>query len=180
MASQGMLAERLVDACQRGDFPAAAAAIVEGAGVNDEADSRSVEMIGTVYSPLCAAVCARHAALVLHLLHLGADPDGTNVMQCASDANDAPEILQLLVDAGGDVSRWSGGERPIFTALGSATPEQAGALAVLLAQPTLQIDLKSRYNQSLEEVLERLRYPAAVAAMVRQEVRQVDEGLATP
>ena len=90
--------------------------------------------------PLVAAVDWWRHDVVVWLLSHGADPNGYEVMY-HSAWNGNAAILQLLIDAGGDVNRKSRGERPLFWAIGGRTGP--GNLRLLLSQPSLDLTIKS-------------------------------------
>jgi len=151
---------RLATACSNGDILSAKAAIADGASVNDKA-----RPLGWVVSmvPLCAAVYRRHVSVVIMLLYHGADPNGDEVMWWG--ALTAPEILQLLIDAGGDVNRNSAGRPPLFTAArtfcGDAT------VRVLLRHPSL--DLTAKHFCKTAEQFARDNHSTALADMIAHE-----------
>ena len=96
-------ADRLIGACWTGDLPLAAAAVADGAVVN--------EVGGDAYGgwlPLTSAVYKKQPDVVVWLLSLGANPNGNRIMMHGA-INATAEILQLLIDAGGDVNRKTGG-----------------------------------------------------------------------
>ena len=86
-------------ACRNGDFPSAVAAIRDGASVN----AQGCDASGRLLTPLEAAVIAGHHAHVLHLLVRGGDVTGPLLVQHAA-AYSNHIVLQLLIDAGGDVN----------------------------------------------------------------------------
>ena len=130
-------ADRLVSACWQGDVQAAAAAVADGASVNGKA---AIPFLGPGL-PLVAALYNAHDDAVVWLLSLGADADGDDVMFTAA-ADSASDILQLLIDVGGDVNRASGRAPPLFCAV--LRTRRIGNVAVLLAQPCL--DLAAVYD----------------------------------
>ena len=117
MSSSGAspsLADRLAMACYKGDLPSAKAAVADGASVNEKGRALG----WGVDLPLVPAVDQRHHDVVVWLLSHGADPNGEGVMWYGAWYSTAA-ILQLLIDAGGDVNRASGiyGGPPLFTAV---------------------------------------------------------------
>ena len=106
------LADRLVTACDEGDLPSAKAAVADGASVNEE--GRTPGWRRPVL-PLAASVARKHHDVVVWLLSHGADPNGVDVMFYGA-RNSTTAILQLLIDAGGDVNRKSSGDPPLFAA----------------------------------------------------------------
>ena len=140
MSSSGAspsLADRLVMACDKGDLPSAKAVVADGASVNEKGKP-SDRVLGT-WPPLAAAVSNKHHAVVVWLLSHGADPNGEGVMWNCT-CNSTAAILQLLIDAGGDVNRESLGKPPLFTAfIGTASEDK---VPVLLAQPSLDFTIE--------------------------------------
>ena len=130
--------DRLVAACGSGDLPSARAAVAAGASVNGEGTSRD----GT-WLPLESAVMRRHRAVVVWLLSQGAHSGEKSVMFHAAVCS-APDILQLVIDAGGDVSGASGGMPPLYF----ATREDN--VRLLLAQPSLDLSVM-RHEQTAEQ-----------------------------
>ena len=108
--SASSLADRLVTACDNNDVPSAQAAVGDGACVNEAGMNED----GWTWFPLAVAVYEKHVDVVVWLLSQGADPNGDNVMYYGA-CHSAPGILQLLIDAGGDVNQSSGGVPPLFT-----------------------------------------------------------------
>ena len=116
-----------------------------------------------MWHPLAAAVEKRHHNLVVWLLSVGADPNGDSILLLAAVAKTAA-ILQLLIDAGGDVNRKSGSRPPLFWAVHKERTELVG---LLLAHPRL--DLTVTYNgQSPEQYAH--DYSPALIGMLAQEV----------
>ena len=116
--------------------------------------------------PLAAAVITGHHDVVVWLLSRGADPNGDWVMwSCA--CNSTAAILQLLIDAGGDVNRESGGDLPLFSAAGSAD-----RVHVVLAQPCLDVSV-TFHGQTLEQYARGPGFPM-LADMIAQEVSGAD------
>ena len=114
---------------------------------------------------LAVAVDRKHHDEVVWLLSHGADPNGDNVMfGCVLWST--TDILQLLIDAGGDVNRESYGEPPVFPVVRSDGSEEK--MRVLLAQPSLDFTIKcdgktpEQYARDLDE--------PALADMIAQEV----------
>ena len=117
-------ADRLVAACASGDLPSALAAVAAGASVNGEGTGRD----GDVWLPLESAVIHRHCAVVVWLLSQGAHTSGETTVMFYAAVCSAPDILQLVIDAGGDVS----GLLLLY-----ATREDN--VRLLLAQPSLDL-----------------------------------------
>ena len=155
------LADRLARACWNGDLPSAKAAVGDGASVHEEGTASGV---GSAL-PLAAAVFTKHNDVVVWLLSHGADPNGDRVMTYGARYTSAA-ILQLLIDAGGDVNRKSGGELPLFTAVEYIKSEDR--VRVLLAQPALNLTVKC--DRKTPEQWARDNHTPALADMIAQEV----------
>ena len=161
LPSTSPLADRLVTACHTGDLPSAQAAVADGA---------SIEAVGKILvpgwhctmDPLAAAVFNGHRAVVVWLLSLGTSPTRGQVMWFGA-GNSTPDILQLLIDAGGDVNRKSGGlVPPLFTAV--CERRKGDNVRVLLAQPCL--DFTTTYQgQSAEQYARGWSDPAVVKSL---------------
>ena len=157
--------DALVTACSNGDLDAVKAALA-GAGLNVKGSNRR----GGQCTPLTAAVCGKHHAVVSYLLLLGADPNGDAVMW-TSVSESTPDILRLVIEAGGDVNRASYGDLPIFAALATERCDEATErLRVLLSHPELDLSITDAAGHSPVE--------AAVAGrreewadLIRDEVR---------
>ena len=131
--SPPLLADRLVIACWVGDMQDVQAAITAGASVNE----RATAVGWRSRNPLFAAVYNHHVDVVVTLLARGADPNGYWVMHTAV-CHGTADVLQLLIDAGGDVNAESCGMSPLYIAV-SFTVGAREAVTVLLAQPTLRL-----------------------------------------
>ena len=153
------LADRLVTACWSGDLPSAAAALADGASVREKGT-----VPGMLHGvPLSVAVYKKHHDVVVWLLSHGADPNSDAVMAgCAYGST--PDILQLLIDAGGDVNRCSAGEPPLFPAVRNS---EANA-RVLVAQPSL--DFAATSSGRTAEQYARVVGKASLADTMAQEV----------
>ena len=103
--------------------------------------------------------------MVVWLLSHGADPNGDVVMYNGAWCSTA-DILELLIDAGGDVNRMSAGEPPLFTVLDLNNCEDK--VRVLLAQPSLDCTIK--YCGKTPEEFARNKCKPALADMIAQEV----------
>ena len=129
MSSSGAssLADRLVTACANGDIRSGKEAILNGASVNEE----GWLPWGVSVLPLAAAVQLDfeldHHHVIVWLLSLGADPNGDDVMYYGTIRSTAA-ILQLLIDAGGDVNRSSHGQPPLFWAVGENREDKVRVL----------------------------------------------------
>ena len=156
------LADRLVRACWDGDLPSAKAAVADGASVNKE--GRTAGWIGP-WLPLVSAARRQHLDVVVWLLSHGADANGDRVMWHGG-CNGTDAILQLLVDAGGDVNRSSGWGPPLFPAVYGDGSEDK--VRVLLAQPSLEFTTTYQGKTPEQYALDNRR-PAA-ADMIAQEV----------
>ena len=154
------LADRLVTACDMGDLPSAKAAVADGASVNEwgSAPGWGADL------PLRPAVAKQHDDVAVWLLSHGADPNGDHVMSCGARSSTAA-MLQLLIDAGGDVNRGSYGQPPLFTAI---RRNSADNVRVLLAQPLL--DLTIQYEGKTLEQYARAYGTPAVAGFTAKEV----------
>ena len=129
------LADRLAMACWNGDLASVKAAVADGASVNEKGKSPH----GWEVHPCAAAVSRQHHDVVVWLLSHGADPNGDKVVYYgAYDSTVA--ILQLLIDAGGDVNREILGGPPLFVAVDGRN--SMDKLRVVLAQPSLDFTLK--------------------------------------
>ena len=160
-ASRRLLADRLVTACYNGDLSLIKATVADGASVNE---SGQIPWSGTDL-PLRAAVWQKHHDVVVWLLSHGADPNGDCVMYCGAGYSTAA-MLQLLIDAGGDVNRESGGQPPLFYAVEGLNSEDN--VRVLLAQPALDFTIK--WDGKTPEQDARHWGRPAVADMIAQEV----------
>ena len=155
------LADRLVVACDEGDLPSAKAAVADGASVNEK--GRTPGWRRPVL-PLTAAVARERHDVVVWLLSHGADPNGKEVMfRCASFGTTA--ILQLLIDAGGDVNRESNHQPPLFWAVEDNSEDK---VRVVLAQPSL--DFTILFEGQISEQYARDEDKPALADMIAQEV----------
>ena len=154
-------ADRLVSACFNGDLPSAESAVADGANVIEKG---TVPGWGVKRPPLTAAVSQAHHDVVVWLLSHGADPNGDQVMSWGARQRIAA-ILQLLIDAGGDVNRKSGGYTPLFLAINNSSEEN---VRVLLAQPSLDFTVK--YGGKTPEQYGRDYGMPVLADMVAEEV----------
>ena len=155
------LANRLAIACYAGDLPSAQAAVADGASVHESGKAPD----GVPWLPLRAAVRNQRLEVVVWLLSLGADPNGDRVMYyCARFSTAA--ILQLLIDAGGDVNRTCSEEPPLFPAVRNI--RSGGNVGVLLAQPSLDVTIM--YVGKTPEQHARDEGKPAVADTIAQEV----------
>ena len=103
--------------------------------------------------------------MVVWLLSQGADPNGYIVMYYGA-YNSASSILQLLIDAGGDVNRESHGRPPLVAAV--AGDNSSDNVRVLLAQPTLDFTIKCS-DRTPEQYALDVGYPV-LADLIAQEV----------
>ena len=148
-------------ACWSGDLPSVNAAVADGASVNEKGTPLGW---GTVL-PLAAAAWLQHHDVVLWLLSHGADPNGDKVMYDGA-CNSTAAILQLLIDAGGDVNREWKGLAPLFPAVWPGSREDN--MRVLLAQPSL--DFTIEYRGETPEQYARNRSRPELADMMAHEV----------
>ena len=152
-----------------GNLPSAKAAVANGASVNEEGKATA---FSSKELPLNAAVYNDHDDVVVWLLSHGADPNGDAVMWCGAACSTA-DMLQLLIDAGGDVNRKSDGLAPLISAVDGDNCERV--VPVLLAQPSLYFTIKYA-GITLEQYAHDYGTPA-VAAMIAQEVSVGGSGL---
>ena len=139
----------LVTACFHGDVCAALAAIDSGASVNDTGRA-SVWASVPQMTPLAAAANSGHRSLILHLLTLGADPNGPLVMSNAVSSSTA-DVLGLLIDAGGDVNgRVRGGRLLHETQPLSFAALRSGRLQLLLDQPCWDMNAEDAAGRTLQ------------------------------
>ena len=111
--------------------------------------------------PLAAAVSSRDRDVVVWLLSLGADPNGDHVMYyCACDST--TDIMQLLIDAGGDVNG---------TLIGAVDQYDADNVRVLAAQPI--VDAAVKYGGATTGQRARSRSSRAGVAAIAEEVSSV-------
>ena len=159
--------DRLATACYTGDLPSAVAAVADGASVNSLGYSAGMGM----ERPLLAAVYQQHFDVVVWLLSHGADPNGDEIMYFGTRSSTAG-ILQLLIDAGGDVNRAVGvssvEDCPLFQAVHSGCE---GKMRVLLAQPSLDLNIND--EGITPEQAGRTGGRPALADMIAREVRAV-------
>ena len=127
--SKASLAHRLLEACSQGDIPAARAAMADGAEVN--ACEKFMPL------PLVGAVMHNQLAAVAWLLSRGARPDSA---MCQGVYAGTTQVLQLLMDAGGDVNRHSDGRTPLAWAVKGPSVHN---VLLLLAQPRLDLTAAS-------------------------------------
>ena len=106
-----------------------------------------------------------HREVVVWLLSHGADPGADGVMYHGTTSTTA-DILQLLIDAGSDVNRNSGGWPPLVSALWGFNRKDN--VQVLLAQPSLDIAIK--YEGKTPEAYARDNGKSALADVIAQEV----------
>ena len=163
------LASRLVVECSSGSVPSVTAVLADGASVNAKGPALSGRRNPSGAAdvlPLRAAVQFGSHDIAVLLLSRGADPNGDSVMSAATCWG-TPAMLQLLIDAGGDVNRKSHGRPPLFWAIHE---NNLATLSVLLVQPSLDLSCTFE-NKSAEQYAQRYDV-AAVAELVAQEVRR--------
>ena len=119
--------------------------------------------------PLTAAACMQHRDVIAWLLSQGADPSGDRVMFFGARRNSAA-VLQLLIDAGGNVNSESDGQPPLFAAVWGMVVGEVSedSVRVLLAQPCL--DVTTEFDGQTPEQYARDNGELAVADMIAQEV----------
>ena len=167
--STSPLADRLVTACKNGDLPSAKAAVADGASVNEW--GRTLGFFSLVRRlPLAEAVYGRHHDMVVWLLSHGADPNGDDVMDGSVDLS-TTAILQVLIDAGGDVNQERNGVvgLPLYIAIYCHVE---GSLRVLLAQPSLDLTIAFEGNTVTPERFARSELQPKLAAVIAREVRR--------
>ena len=165
MSTSLSLSDRLVVACANGDLPTAKALIADGASVNDEGEDAD----GSAWVPLVAAVRSLQYDLVVMLLSHGADPNGAYVMHYGVISG-TPDILHLLISAGGDVNRGSRGLPCVFALFAPLSSVDVRANArVLLAEPSLC--LVTRFgNKTIAQEARKCLLPG-LADVIADEVR---------
>ena len=153
---------RRVAACWAGNLASAKAALAAGASVNEMGevcDWFSAE------PPLAAAVWRGHLDVVVWLLANGADPNADDALAYGV-RHSTPDILQLLIDAGGDVSGGKGTRRPLLFA--AIEDYREGSVRVLLTQPTLSCTMT--YRTKTPEQYAQDRGSTVLVDMIGQEV----------
>ena len=160
-------ADLLAEACWNSDYTSAYDAIADGASVNEQG---AVPGCGS-WLPLAAAVVSRACDydMCVWLVACGADPNGDAVMYYAAGEGTAG-MLQLLIDAGGDVNRRWRGKPPLFRAVDD---DREDKVRVLLVQPSL--DLTVQVSDKTPEQYAQHQHKPALADMIAQEV-SVDWG----
>ena len=151
--------DQLVVACLHGDLLSAQAAVAEGASINDEGHYH-----GDVVLPLKVAAMSQHTAVVVWLLSLFGDPNGESVMGCGA-CYGTSDILRLLIKAGGDVNRASGGAPPLFHAICGNNED---TVRVLLAEPTL--DMTATWSGQTADMYARHSSLPTLADLIVEEV----------
>ena len=116
----------------------------------------------SAWFPLAEAVAQRHHDVVVWLLSLGADPNGHAVLWYGAYYSTGA-ILQLLVDAGGDVNQITWGEPLLFA---EVRDNKQDYMRLLLAQPSLDLTVTG-FCETPEQYAHR---KPALAAMIAQEV----------
>ena len=184
-----------VSACYRGDIAKVKAMDNEPVDAADEKhwrkegwpcppyhspDDRAFAGYWEPRTPLQAAVLAGHVDVVKWLLAHGACPNHDGVLQLCAHRG-TPELLELLVDAGGrlDLLRASndvpgGPLTPLFAAV-SGTGDVVGKVRVLLAQP-LQPLRTTCGGQLPEEAARAAGQPEAAELIVAERARRRGRG----
>ena len=162
-------------ACQSGSLTAVKKVLSDGANVHELGNDLSYHGPQT---PLCAAVRGPTIRLdvVKYLLSVGADPNGDETLPLVATGDfRRPEVLQLLIDAGGNVN---GPESPSLLFLtvsnsGNAPDIVENKVRILLAEPSLRLDSVSEKNGSKtpEELAHDQEYVGA-ADLIQLEVRK--------
>ena len=158
-----MSSSRFVTACSDGDLSFVKAAVADGASVNEEGEDE----YGGKQLPLAAAAAVNNYDVVVWLLSHGADPNGDVVMLNGA-ADSTAAMLQLLIDAGGDVNRESDEVPPLFGAIDGYYNDSEANVRVLLAQPSLDLSIKYE-GKTPEQYACDMRRPV-LANMIAQEV----------
>ena len=165
------VSDRLVLACQAGNLSAVQAAVANGAKVN-RSGKRPGWLLCQV-QPLAEAATEEHFTVVRWLLSVGADPNGEGVMEAAA-CYTSPDILQVLVDAGGDVNVEGGfPRRPVLSWVSLVNDDNAADKArVLLAEPSLDLscDTEGRSPQQFADA----RGALEAAELIGSEVGTVE------
>ena len=120
----------------------AAAAVADGARVIEQGIAPCWKW---PVSPMWAAVRNKHLDIVVFLLAHGVDPNscrdddrsGLTFVGLAAGIS-SPEVLQLLIDAGGDVNKGLERSNPLCGTLCSKYADE-GNVRVLLAEPSLDL-----------------------------------------
>ena len=166
-----VLAERLTAACDKGELPAVRAALADGANVNEaglilgSSILRSLPLDSALQQQLYRATAEKHTAAVLMLAH-GADPNSRSIMSTACFwATGA--LFKIVVAAGGDVNRVSGGRPPLFNAVEARNEETARAL---LEDP--RVDLATLHTGMSAEEYARDRNRPGIEVEIAREVRR--------
>ena len=127
------LSDQFVTACLHGDLPMAERLLSLGASVNDRGAPRHWGAM----TPLYAAACRLHYDAVVWLLSRGAAVGADRIMFAAVQYR-SRQILELVVDAGGDVNAETFGWLPLVLAV-RTTSTTGEMVAALLAQPCLDV-----------------------------------------
>ena len=165
MSTSGTPLQQLVLAARNGDLAAALAALADGAAMTEHDSDASV----VLRAPLVAAVESGHRHVVVRLLSLGADPNTGDVMHHAA-LYSAHDVLQALVDAGGDVNQDTGEGRPVIfqVLLGD---DVMACLRLLLAEPALDLAAVD-FDGNTADQAAREQEELAAAELIRNEVRR--------
>ena len=155
----------LVTACLRGDYAGALAALAASASVNRK---RSGEL-GLPQTPLSAAIGSDHKALVVHLLSMGAEPTLSAFLSPLShDSGTPPDILQAVLDAGGDVNGGPGCSAPPVFAMIKYRPE---LVHLLVSCPDVDLAVVNDSGDTPDGHAVRL-WRHDIAIMIKREVRE--------
>ena len=160
-SSSWVLSDRLVAACRIGDLPSATAAVADGATVDDEGR----DPYGYPILPLAIAVLNKQIDAVGWLLSLGADPNANHVMAHGACFS-TPEILHLLIDAGGDVNK-ADTYPPLKWAVDK---DRSDNVRLLLTQPAL--DFAVLLGGEKPDRYARDKGKAAIADLISHEVSE--------
>ena len=161
MSSTAASSDELAAACRAGDMTGVKAAISVGASVHVKGHAPGWS---DAVEPLRAAIPANRLDIVVLPLSHGADPNADGLLVGAA-WNASPDILQVLIDAGGDVNGvTSSCRRLLVWAIASGREESVG---VLLAHPATQ--LTCTYNgATMEQYAQQEDLPAIASAIVQE------------
>ena len=123
-------------------------------------------------SALTTAVTAKDVSVVMHLLSLGADPNGYGGTSLGAAIDNVDfQIVQLLILAGADVNSGSGDDRPVLKAVTvkAAVESVAPLLQLLLDEGSLDLTVKSSTGVTAAAVANRLGR-CTLAVMIDKEV----------
>ena len=161
--------DRLLAACQQPHhdpdsvLAAVAAALADGASVNDEGAAVGMYPRETALS---MAVMTDQHAVVSYLLSRGANPSGRPLVLACGQKSAA--LVQLLLTAECDVNAPVNGETPLFYAIASDI-ECADKVEALLGQQSLNLKATNRLGMLAEDEALAL-YKPHIAVRIAKEV----------